>query len=132
VVWDRQWFTDGNWLVSDYWNAAIGLWRADGFPGQNGSLTEIGVTPTFRLRQASGRGIYAEAGIGAHLLTENSIGSRNLGSPLQFGSHLGAGYRFGEKRAFELELRVQHLSNAGLNKPNDGINFSQVRVQYQF
>jgi lipid A 3-O-deacylase len=130
--WDRQWFKEGTWLVSGYWNAAIGQWKTDALPGQNSSITEIGLTPTFRLRHASGKGVFAEAGIGAHLLSESTINSRYFGSTFQFGSHLGAGYRFGEKRTFELGLRVQHLSNAGIKRPNDGINFSQVRMQYQF
>jgi hypothetical protein len=50
----------------------------------------------------------------------------------QFGNNVGAGYRFGAKGAFDLGVRYQHLSNASIKRPNNGINFTQVRLQYWF
>ncbi|KDD61989.1 lipid A 3-O-deacylase domain protein [Bordetella bronchiseptica OSU553] len=37
------------------------------------------------------------------------------------------GYRFGPERAYEVSLRVQHFSNAGIKKPNPGENFMFLR-----
>jgi hypothetical protein len=55
-----------------------------------------------------------------------------MSTAFQFGSHIGLGYRFGAKRSYEIGYRFQHISNAGIKKPNPGINFHQVRVQYHF
>ena len=103
-----------------------------GFPGRNKSLIEIGLTPVFRFQRNGLEGPYAELGLGAHLQSETTIGDKSMSTAFQFGSHLGVGYRFGVKRAFDLSYRYQHLSNAGIHKPNDGINFNQVRLQYHF
>ena len=33
---------------------------------------------------------------------------------------------------YDLGYRFQHLSNADIKKPNDGINFNQIRFSYHF
>ena len=128
----KQWFKGDQWHVGGFWDMTFGQWTRDALPSQRSSITEIGLTPTLRLQQNSGIGLYAEGGVGFHLLSRTSLGSKQFGTSFQFGSHLGVGYRFGAKGAFELGLRYQHLSNAGIKHPNDGINFSQARLQYWF
>jgi hypothetical protein len=132
-AWSTQWLRGDTWHVGAYTDFSVGHWKAHSvLPGQNKSLLEAAVTPTLRLQQNSRQGVYGEAGFGPHLLSKTSINSTQLGSALQFGTHLGAGYRFGSKSAFDLSVKVQHISNGGITKPNDGINFSQVRLQYAF
>jgi lipid A 3-O-deacylase len=46
--------------------------------------------------------------------------------------HIGLGCRFGGKRSYEVGYRFQHMSNAGIKRPNAGMNFHQLRVQYHF
>ncbi|HYL90521.1 MAG TPA: acyloxyacyl hydrolase, partial [Burkholderiales bacterium] len=36
-------------------------------------------------------------------------------------------YRFDR---YDVSMRLQHLSNAGIKNPNPGVNFLQVRFQY--
>jgi hypothetical protein len=129
---DKQWLRGDRWHVGGYWDLSLGHWRRDALPAQNNSLTEIGLTPTLRLQQNDGSGVYAEAGIGAHLLSKTSLGSKRFSTSFQFGNHLGFGYRFGAKNALDLGVRYQHLSNASIKQPNNGINFTQVRLQYWF
>ena len=78
------------------------------------------------------RGAYLEGGIGVHLLSATSLGSKRFSTALQFGEHLGFGYRFGARGAFDLGYRYQHVSNADIKHPNSGIEFNQVRLQYWF
>jgi hypothetical protein len=133
--WDKQWFTDGDWLVTGSWEASIGTWRGNSTVGNNQTITDIGVTPVFRLQQKnmSGFAPYAEAAIGFHMITPTFIyANRKFGSAFQFGDHLGFGVRFGERQQFDLAYRYQHLSNGGIKQPNQGINFSQVRFAYRF
>ncbi len=44
---------------------------------------------------------------------------------------MGVGYRF-DRKGFEIGYRFQHISNAGIKEPNDGINFHQLRLQYHY
>ena len=79
------------------------------------------------LHQSRGNptGWYAEAGIGAHLLSETQINDhRRFSTAFQFGDHVGVGLRFGQRGEYDLGYRFQHLSNADIKKANDGINFS--------
>ena len=137
--WDmsQRWFTDGNWEVAGYWEVNLSHWKRDNDnTTQNHSLTEAGITPVFRLQSKSpvmaGLSPYVELGIGVHMLSETEIDGRNLSSSFQFGEHLGLGFTFGKQNEFDLGYRLQHLSNAGLKKPNDGITFHEVRFGYLY
>jgi lipid A 3-O-deacylase len=121
-----QWNIESHWLEERkwnlYWDAVLGTWDSD-----TGSLVDVGLTPVFRYAPAE-HGPYAEGGIGVHILSETDISSAiDFSTQFQFGSHLGAGYRFNR---YDLSLRLQHLSNAGIKNPNPGINFLQLRLQY--
>lgn len=130
--WGKRWFQGAQWHLGGYWDLSAGYWRRDALPGQNDDIAEIGFTPVFRFQGNNLTGPYAEAGIGAHLLSRTQIGDKRLSTRFQFGDHLGLGYRFGAKGAWDLGYRFQHLSNAGIKRPNNGINFHQVRLQYHF
>ncbi len=133
--WDKQWFTDGNWLVTGLWEASLGRWRGHSEKGDNQTITDIGITPVFRFQQKNPGGFapYAEAAIGFHLIAPTFINAdRKFATSFQFGDHVGVGVRFGEHRQFDLGYRYQHLSNGSIKKPNQGINFNQVRLAYNF
>jgi hypothetical protein len=55
-----------------------------------------------------------------------------MSSSFQFADLVGVGAQFGEHQNYQAGFRFQHLSNAGIRKPNPGINFSQIYVQYNF
>jgi opacity protein-like surface antigen len=130
--WKAKWFQGQNWHLGGYWDLSVGYWHNSSLPGFNEGITEIGLTPVFRLQQNDLRGPYVEAAIGFHLLSKTSIGDKRLSTAFQFGDHLGAGLRFGPKGQYDLGYRFQHLSNAGIKRPNNGVNFHQVRFQYHF
>jgi hypothetical protein len=131
--WSQPLLKRSDWQIGGYWEAGIGQWH-DGSvaAGQNDNITEIGLTPVFRLEGTSRVGPYLEAAIGFHLLSHSQIGGKRMSTAFQFGDHLGFGYRFGAKRAFDLGYRFQHLSNGSIKRPNPGINFHQLRLQYRF
>ncbi len=130
--WKKPLHQGAGWNVGGYWDLGLGYWNNDGFPNRNQEITEIGLTPVLRLQSDSLEGLYGELGIGWHLQSHTTIGDKTMSTAFQFGSHLGIGYRFGAKRAYDLSYRIQHLSNASIKKPNDGINFNQIRLQYHF
>ena len=133
--WKKKWLDTGNWHVGGYWDLSLGQWDNRSALKTNSGLTDIGFTPVFRFQQNnySGFSPYFEAGIGFHLLTATSVSpERRFGGSFQFGDHLGVGLRFGDKGRYDVGYRYQHLSNGGLKDPNQGINFHQLRLQYNF
>ena len=114
---------DLRWLparVRLYWELSIAQWDT-----QPGSVNELALTPVFRYARA-GRGPYVEGAIGLHFLSTTSVHrDAPFSTHFQFGDHVGVGYRFAK---YDLGMRLQHLSNAGLRNPNPGINFLLIRI----
>jgi hypothetical protein len=137
--WNKKLVEFGGWHVGGFWDVSLGYWDNNSpfqTPGYSvSSLAEIGLTPTFRLQQNTISGIspYAELAVGIHFLSKTYVGAqRQFGSSFQFGDHIGAGVRFGDKGQFDIGYRYQHLSNGGLKGPNQGINYNIIRLQYRF
>lgn len=132
---DQSWFNDGDWHVTGFWEANIGQWKGRSSVGSNQTVTDIGLTPVFRLEQKNPSSFapYLEGGIGAHFISPTFIyANRKFGSSFQFGDHVGFGMRFGDKKQFDVGYRFQHLSNGGLKAPNQGININQLHFSYYF
>lgn len=133
--WEKRWFEEGNWFLSGYWELSMSYWDGDSGDTGNDSLTEIGVTPVFRLQKypsPDSMTPYFELGIGAHLLSDSDIGDKEMSTNFQFGDHLAFGATFGEKQQFDISYRFQHYSNAGIESPNPGINFHLLRFGYSY
>lgn len=128
-----HWSTDGNWQWTGAWLAEVGYWESDDGRGNQGDdLWEVGLTPLVRLEATRPGPVspYLELGLGGHVLSETRIGDRNLATAWQFGSHLGLGLKLGARA--RLAYRFQHLSNASIKQPNDGINFHQIGLDWSF
>ena len=137
--WNKKLVEFGGWHIGGYWDADIAYWDNNSPFQTNGystsGITEVGLTPTFRLQQntISGFSPYAELAVGFHFLSTTYVSSqRQFGSSFQFGDHVGVGARFGEKGRYDISWRYQHLSNGSIKEPNQGINFNIVRLQYHF
>jgi lipid A 3-O-deacylase len=126
--WDRKWFAMGDYHLGGYWDLQLGRWD-----GGAGDIADIGFTPTFRFERKDGMGPYLEGAIGFHLISQKQITpTTRTSTAFQFGDHLGVGVRFGEKGRFDLGLRLQHLSNGSIKRPNPGTNAALIRFQYHF
>jgi len=133
--WNERWFDRGDWFVRGYWEASIAAWENNSLLKTNSGLIDIGYIPVLRFQQRVPSAIapYIEGGSGLHWLFKTSVSTeRDFGSHYQFGSHVGAGVRFGEKHKYDLSYRYQHISNAGFKQPNQGINFNLLRFGYNF
>ena len=137
LVWDWgvKWLPFHGWYLGGQWEANVGYWNGEGGKTGVDQLWDFGITPVFRI-QTDDRiwGVYPflEGAVGAHLFTETEFGNQQFGIHYSFGDHLGAGIRFGDHGQYELNYRYQHLSNAGLGDPNNGINFNVLRLVYHF
>lgn len=130
--WAQRWLQRSGSHVGGYWEVSAARWTRDASPGQNSQLADFGVTPVFRWQANDLHGFYIEGGIGAHLISTTQLGSRTLSTAFQFGDHAGVGYRFGARGAADVSYRYQHLSNAGIKTPNQGLEAHQIRLQYWF
>lgn len=128
-------FLEGNGKhLGTYWDANLAYWRGsmhEGVPGRRQHITDIGFTPVLRYQNDSGRGWYAEGGIGVHLLSQlYDNNDKQLSTAFQFGDHIGTGYVFAN--GWDLGVKIQHFSNGSIKKPNDGVNFLVVKLARPF
>jgi hypothetical protein len=134
--WERSWFTDGAWFVGGYWDVELAYLESDVSDSKNDEIFDLGLTPMFRLQRdtglSSGVSPFAEAGIGPHLISETRLGDKEYSTAFQFGSVFGLGLGFGERGQYELSYRFQHVSNASIKKPNDGMDMHLLRIGYSF
>ncbi|MFZ6771071.1 acyloxyacyl hydrolase [Undibacterium sp. SXout7W] len=132
--WDKQWYSSNGTHIGGYWDATLAQWQGNSYQGGNGSkqnLTDLGITPVFRLQNDNKRGFYSEAGIGLHMLSEiyNNNG-RQFSTNFQFGDHIGVGYVL--NNGWDLSFKIQHYSNGGIKHPNPGVNFAVIKAGMAF
>lgn len=127
--WSHQ-FQSG-WAVKAHLDLNIA--QIDGkLAGANKGIVVLGVTPTLRFEPKSSPG-FIEFGIGAHYFDEKTINNgKSVGTHFEFGDLLGIGMKFGGKQQFEAGYRIIHYSNAGMSTNNPGLDFHQLRLQYNF
>ncbi len=96
----------------------------------NDKVYALGIMPLLRYGWPDRDGaVYVEDGFGVRLISHTRLyDERRLSTNFQFGELLGAGYRFGAHHDVEVGLRLQHMSNGEIKKPNNGVSFASMRV----
>lgn len=96
-------------------------------------IVEWGYSPVFVLERPNGRGVFLEGAIGVRLLSHTRLSAtRSMSTAFHFSDMLGLGLRWGGHGRSTLGVRLQHLSNLGIKRPNPGINFLQLYYRHQF
>lgn len=130
---DPLWHSD-TLRLGGYWELTGAQWYENRFrnvPGNTRDIQDFAITPVYRLQNNARSGPYVEAGVGIHYLSEGYDNNRRqLSTNFQFGSHVGVGYVLDSK--FDVGMKIRHISNGGIRKPNDGINFVAVCISYRF
>ena len=106
--------------------AQVAYWEARQRPTANGSVWDTSLTPVLRwfAPDVLNARWFIEAGVGAHLLSATRINNdRVFSTAFQFGENAGTGVAFGEHHQYELGVYVQHVSNARLKEPNNGLTY---------
>ena len=131
--WGKRWFTEGNWWLGGHWEGTVGYMRNR---ARDDSLTNAGFTGVLRLWPYRPWWTHArqflEGGTGVNFFSETHLGDKRIATSLQFGSFVGFGVRFGRSERYEIGYRQIHFSNAGLKKPNPGMDFDELRFAYRF
>lgn len=133
-MWNDKWWQSNGTHIGGYWDLTLAQWRENNYKNNTNAhqdLTSVGITPVIRFQHDSKIGFYTEAGIGLHLLSDtyNNNGRILLGN-VQFGDHVGIGYVF--KNNWDISFKFQHFSNGGIKQPNDGVNFSILKISHTF
>lgn len=133
AAWAWSWRRDmAGGRVGGYWEASFGRWYSESGGGRSAWVTQLGVTPTLRWQHPGSRW-FVEGGIGVNALAPLYQGrGKRFSTVLNFGDHVAVGRHFGASGGHEISLRFQHFSNAGIRKPNPGMEFLQLRYARRF
>lgn len=117
---------DARWWWPTHVQLGTSVWRV---PNISGTTRRYDVNAAAIWRKNYSRS-YVEAGFGPYILSRSiNNPSTSLPSELQFGSHVGAGLRLTER--FTVGFAFQHISNAGIEQPNGGIDFVQITAGWR-
>jgi lipid A 3-O-deacylase len=120
VASDRWW--GGNWEL-----------RGEAFGGAQVEPSRYlaGITPALRYHFATGTRTvpFIQGGAGVSV---TDIRQRDLSTTFEFNLMIGAGanYFFTEQSSIGLEYRLFHLSNAGIELPNTGLNTHLIMLGF--
>lgn len=133
--WDWPWQRSvGIGSLGAYFEGAFGRWttrndaaHATAWP------TQIDATPVLRFHPVSPLNHwFAEIGVGAnYIVPVFRSGHKRFSTEFNFGDHAALGRQFGSRGRQELSLRIEHFSNAGIDHPNPGENFVQLRYAFR-
>jgi lipid A 3-O-deacylase len=114
-----------------YMEVSANMWRYGEEPEYESNLA-VALSPVL-VKQFSSlydRALYWEFGIGFSLLNKQRFAGKDLGSHYQFEDRIGLIWQLHSKT--QLALRYMHYSNAGLQKPNPGLDFLALSYAYKF
>jgi len=119
--------SDPRWWVPTYLQFGGGIWRVPDLGGTT-QRYDLSVTPVWRKNFER---TYVEGGIGGYMLSHTiNNDTTHLPTSWEFGSHIGAGLRIGERREATIGIALQHLSNGGIKQPNGGVNFLLLNASF--
>jgi hypothetical protein len=133
VVWPWSWkSSSGAW--TGYTELLVGVWSAEAVAGGRDTFNHVAVSPIFRYNFDGGRSPwFFEGGIGMSYTSPLYVTkSKTFSTKLNFADTVGIGRSFGEGGRQSVTLRLQHLSNASIKKPNPGEEFLQLRYTWSF
>jgi len=119
---------DARWIIEP-WVAFVsdrhGKKQTDSF--------EIGVSPLFA-RLTLGQAAWRPFVEGGESILYTDLRKQDLGTRVQFASQIGAGleYQLDDDTAVAFAIRFRHMSNAGMARPNPGLNTLYALVGVTF
>lgn len=121
-----SWFQSDVGRLTGYWDAGYTFWEGD----DTASNHSLSFAPVF-VYEFAGQTVkpYVEAGIGVAAFSSTELEDNDLGSSFQFEDRIGAGLRFAGQ---EVGIRAIHYSNAGIKKPNDGVEAYTLHYRLSF
>lgn len=116
-----------------YFESSVNFWQY-GAGNQTDTNLVLSLSPVIQypVTEVASYPLYIEFGIGVALLSDTRFAGKDVGSHYQFEDRLGLVTRFGIDHKNQLALRYFHYSNAGLKKPNPGLDFISLSYLRRF
>lgn len=124
----------GTGALSIHFDGWVGSWRNQRRHVKRFDSTTLGFGPMLRWRGSEGASpLFMEIGVGV-MYSHKTLyyNGKPMGSHWNFTPQAAVGSNFGSKNQHELSLRFFHASNAGIKKPNPGLDFIQLRYAHSF
>ncbi|PHS35311.1 MAG: acyloxyacyl hydrolase [Sulfurovum sp.] len=121
------WFKSDYGRLSGYYEASIHYWEKG-----NDQIYGVAFSPVFVYYLGGMSDTfqpYVEAGIGVAYISKTKINGRNMATHFQFEDRIGLGIKTG---SYDFNARYMHYSNAGIEKPNNGIDIIMFTLAYKF
>jgi hypothetical protein len=115
-----------------WWTVRVSRRWQPHYRGPHQDLWDARAMPALRIgSHAAGPRFFLEIGAGFHYLSGQDIGrTRGFGKSFQFGETFAAGIEFGTRHEQALAARIDHISNGGLEAPNNGITYFLLEYRH--
>lgn len=127
--WNQQWFDSSVGHLTGYWDLAYTYW-ASGKNSNDEHSISISPVLVYEFKTQGAIKPFIELGIGLAGFTGTRVGDKKLGSAFNFEDRIGVGLNIYDTH--RVGLRAIHYSNAGLKKPNNGIESYSLYYSMQF
>ncbi|NVK55936.1 MAG: acyloxyacyl hydrolase [Alteromonadaceae bacterium] len=116
-----------------YFESSVNFWEY-GSNNVHDTNFVLALSPvvSYPIGELNGHDVYAEFGIGLSLLDDTQFAGKDVSTHYQFEDRLGVKVKLGDEDENELSLRYFHYSNAGLKKPNPGLDFIAMSFMKRF
>ena len=121
LPWSHRW--EYGWSVGTYLEANAGV-----LSGADRSVFVGAIGPLY-IAWIDGI-VEVLMGINPTIISEYKFGDEDLGSPVQFTSHIGINIIFANH--VHIGYRFQHMSNARIYENNPGLNTPMIEIGYRF
>jgi len=126
--WADNW---GNWNATLRPEIEASHFRYRGSRSGRSSLNQLGALASFRLSYGDAKiRPYLEAGLGGALFDHTSLGNKKLSTAFQFSQYVGLGVEFVNR--WYIGYQYSHYSNAGIKRPNNGLDLNQIVLGMRF
>ncbi len=125
--WAGSW---GNWHASLVPELEASHFSYDGRHRGNSALNQFGGIALLRVHYGTGKiRPYLDAGLGAAYFNHTRLGNRQFSTRFQFSELIGLGVQIDR---FSIGWQYSHYSNAGIKRPNDGVDMHQLVLGVKF
>ena len=124
--WNLPWSLDlgKEWHLQSRLDLSVG-WLGDS--RVNAAIVQLGPSLVLNRERFP---LSMEGGVSPTVLSEHAFTAKNFGTLVQFTSHVGVNWDFSPH--WRLSYRFQHMSNAGLDSHNPGLNMHLLGLSYRF
>lgn len=128
---DEQLLNFSGIRLNHYYLIAYNYWQEMNVDGQAGVMNAVEFIPVFRFNWGN-RGFlsFAETSVGISAFSRTEYATKQFSTNFQFSNSLAFGGYVTPQTSWSFQL--QHYSNNSIKLPNNGINFFNLNLAYQY